>query len=89
MITKKNILYSSFIGLKVEITSSSQRELIGVSGTVVDETKNLIVIEKKSGDEIKVPKVSSIFRFGLDNDEFVDVDGRMIAFRPHERPKKV
>jgi len=89
MITKKNILYSSFIGLKVEIRSSSQRELIGILGTVVDETKNLIVIEKNSGGEIKVPKVSSLFRFGLENDEFVDVDGRMIVFRPHERPKKV
>lgn len=89
MITKKNLVYSSFIGLMVEIVNSSQRELIGVCGKIVDETKNLIVIEKKSGDEVRIPKVSSVFRFNLDNDEFVDIDGRMIAFRPHERPKKV
>lgn len=91
MITKKNLLYSTFIGLPVEVINSSQRKLIGLKGTVVDETKNLIVIEKEgeSRKEVKVPKVSATFRFTVENGEAVDVDGRSIAFRPHERPKKV
>jgi ribonuclease P protein subunit POP4 len=89
MITRNNLLYSTFIGLPVEIAGSSQRKLVGVKGTVVDETKNLIVIEKADGKEIKVPKVSSTFRFTLDNGETMDVEGSRIAFRPYERPKKV
>ncbi len=97
MINSKNLLFSTFIGLEVEIINSSQRNLIGVNGTIVNETKNLIVIEKKvAGDkpdsktkEVKIPKVSSVFRFTLDNKEKVDVSGDKIAFRPHERPKKV
>lgn len=88
MITKKNLLYSTFIGLKAEVMNSSQRSLVGLKGTIVDETKNLIVIETKE-KEVKVPKVSATFRFTLDSGETIDVEGSKIAFRPHERPKKV
>ncbi|MFH0738002.1 MAG: ribonuclease P protein subunit [Candidatus Micrarchaeota archaeon] len=89
MITKNNLLLSTFIGLEVEISNSSQRELIGLNGTIVDETKNLIVIEKSDGKEVKVPKVSSRFKFTVDNGEKMEVEGKRIAFRPHERPKKI
>jgi RNase P/RNase MRP subunit p29 len=88
MITKKNLIYSTLIGLGVEIINSSQRSLIGLRGTVRDETKNLLVIETAE-KEVKVPKVSSEFRFTLEDGGTADVEGRKIAFRPHERPKKV
>ncbi|MBD3210540.1 ribonuclease P protein subunit [Candidatus Micrarchaeota archaeon] len=88
MINRKNLLYSTFIGLEVEIIRSSQRGLEGLKGTIVDETKNLLVIETKE-KEVKVPKVSSTFRFFLDSGGHVDVEGSRITFRPHERPKKV
>ena len=87
--TKKNILYSTFIGLQVELINSSQRELIGLVGKVVDETKNLLVIEKAGGKEVKIPKVSSTFRFTLDDGSKFDIEGMKITFRPEERPKKV
>jgi len=97
MITRDNLLYSTFIGLTVEIANSSQREIVGLKGTVVDETKNLIVIEIEKGTEnknttiteLKIPKVSSVFRFTLDDGSKMDVNGKDIAFRPHERAKKV
>lgn len=89
MRTKNNILYSTFIGLDVEIVNSAQHALIGLKGKVVNETKNLIIIEKDSGNEVKLPKVACTFRFTLDDGGRVDVEGRSIAFRPHERPKKV
>lgn len=88
MISKKNILYSTLIGLEVEIINSSQRHLIGLKGTVTDETKNLLVIETPE-KEVKIQKVSSEFRFTLEDGGTADVEGRKIAFRPHERPKKV
>ncbi|MFH1393650.1 MAG: ribonuclease P protein subunit [Candidatus Micrarchaeota archaeon] len=89
MRNKENIKYSTFIGLKVEISNSSQQGLVGLTGIVIDETKNLLVIEGKDGKERKIPKASCTFRFTLDNLEHVEIDGKDIAFRPHERPKKV
>ena len=89
MPTKNNLLYSTFIGLKVEISNSSQRELVGLKGKVVDETKNLLVIEKDDGKEVRIPKVTSTFRFTLDDGSKMDIVGMKIAFRPEERPKKV
>ncbi len=89
MITRKNLLYSSFIGLRAEVTNSSQRNLVGLKGAIVDETKNLIVIESADGKAVRIPKVSSTFRFTCEDGTEVDVKGRDIAFRPHERPKKV
>ncbi|MBU0591589.1 ribonuclease P protein subunit [Candidatus Micrarchaeota archaeon] len=102
-ITKKNLLYSTFIGLPVEVSNSSHRDLIGLKGMVVDETKNLIVIEKEQQNiekseisesrtkvnEVKIPKISSVFRFTCESGETVDINGKDICFRPHERPKKV
>ncbi len=89
MIDRKNLLFSTFIGLEVEISNSSQRKLIGLHGKVVDETKNLIMIEVPGGKEVRVPKVSATFRFTLDDGGKMDVDGAKITFRPHERAKKV
>jgi RNase P/RNase MRP subunit p29 len=89
MITRKNLLYSTFIGLRVEIVNSSQRNLIGMKGTIADETKNLIVVENAEGREIKVQKASSTFRFTTEDGATVDIEGSCMAFRPHERPKKV
>lgn len=89
MITRQNLLYSTFIGLPVKIINSSQRRLVGLKGTIVDETKNLIVIEKVDGKEIKVPKVSATFRFIVESGDEVDIAGSKISFRPYERPKKV
>jgi len=83
------LLYSTFIGLAVEICNSSQQELVGFKGTVVNETKNLLVIEDDNGNERKIPKNSCTFCFTLDSRETVEVDGKDICFRPHERPKKV
>jgi len=85
--TRKNLLYSTFIGLTVEIVNSSQKNLVGLKGRVVDETKNMLVIES-NGKERKIQKSSCIFRFHLD-DGPVDVDGSRITFRHFERPKKV
>ena len=80
MITKKNLIYSTLIGLEVEIINSSQRHLIGLKGKITDETKNLLVIET-SEKEVKVQKVSSEFRFTLEDGETADLEGRNLCFQ--------
>lgn len=89
MRTKQNILYHTFIGLEVEVVNSSSRLLIGKKGNIIDETKNLLVIENDQGKEIKIPKNGSTFRFYLDDKNIFDIRGKVISFRPEERAKKL
>jgi len=88
MRTNQNILYHTFIGLDVEVINASARELIGKKGKIIDETKNLIVIEK-NGKEIKIQKVACEFLFHLEDGTNFAIEGRKIAFRPEERAKKL
>lgn len=87
MRTARNLHIHELIGLPVKIINSSARELIGIEGKVVDETKNLLVIESK-GREKKIPKISCTFLFTLENGEQVEIKGSKIMFRPEERTKK-
>lgn len=78
---------AEFIGLQVQVIDASDPGLIGISGRVVDETKNTLVI-RTSHKEVVVPKRIATFRFTF-KDEEVDLRGSVIAFRPEDRPKKV
>ena len=82
------IVMDELIGMDVEISRSSRRELIGLKGRVIDETLKILRIEiKDTGREIAVPKKFCVFRFKAGN-RVVDVDGRDILFRPEDRIKK-
>ena len=58
------------------------------TGTVVDETKNTLVIRTGSGEKA-VPKRGCTFLFALPGGEKARLEGARIAFRPFDRPKKV
>lgn len=47
MISSKNIFYHELIGLELKVVDSSNPSLIGLSGTVIDETKKTLLIEVK------------------------------------------
>ena len=84
------ILMGELIGTKVEIIKSTRRELIGTYGDIVDETMNTFTIKCKAGgreNEIVIPKKFCVFRFHRKN-EYVDVDGKRLMFRPEDRIKK-
>ena len=48
MISSKNIFYHELIGLELKVVDSSNPSLIGLQGTVIDETKKTLLIEVKS-----------------------------------------
>ena len=54
MISSKNIFYHELIGLELKVVDSSNPSLIGLSGTVIDETKKTLLIEVpiKTSDEV-------------------------------------
>ncbi|MEN3057628.1 MAG: ribonuclease P protein subunit, partial [Candidatus Methanosuratincola petrocarbonis] len=62
--------------------------LLGVSGTVVDETANMLVVSDAGSARRKmIPKMASRFSFFIP--EEVVVEGREIALSPEERLKRL
>ncbi len=82
----KNIVLNELIGLKARVLKSLDKKQRGLSGIVIDETKNTLVMETLNGSK-RVVKKSSSFRFYFQGAHF-DVDGNEIAFRPVERTEK-
>ena len=58
---------------------------VHLSGCVVDETRNLLVVET-GGMEKRVPKRGSRFRFQVQGG--IEIEGDEILFRPEDRIKK-
>ncbi len=71
------------IGRQVTVVSSNNKTLAGLSGRIVDETLNAIVIEKDDGRLVTVIKKTSTF-----NIEGIEVVGTEVQQRPHERLKQ-
>ena len=79
-----DIMRSELIGLDVLVLSAP---FSGISGRVVDETKNTFTIES-AGTERMVPKSGNEFRFTYQNEQ-IDIEGNKILHRPEDRIKKV
>lgn len=76
-----------FIGLKAKVVESSNRSNMGISGTVVDETRNTLLVRHKDADKMVV-KDASVFHFIMPDGTIVEVDGKVILGRPEDRLKK-
>lgn len=87
-ITPRNIAKHELIGLRVRISSSKNKSLKGLSGIVVDETHNTLVIKTENGKEKIVIKKVCVFDFTLPDGTVVSVDGRLLTGRPEDRIKK-
>ena len=78
--TPENLPKHELIGLHVEVVEASNDNYLGISGEVLDETKNTLNIDGKT-----VEKKSSVFLFELPSGEEVKLNGDLIAKRPEER----
>jgi ribonuclease P protein subunit POP4 len=86
MISAKDLIRHELIGLRVEIANSTNKFQIGMKGLVVDETKNLLVIETDRGIK-KIQKKGTDFIFMIPDGKSVKVNGTIIVKRPEERVK--
>lgn len=87
-VTPENILYNDLIGLSAKVIASRDPSLVGMSGTVIDETAGMLILSKAgSGCRKAVPK--SISRFSFSIPEEVIVEGSEIAMSPEERLKRL
>ncbi len=83
MITADNISRHEFIGLNTQITKSSNQQVIGLNGTIINETKSMFTINTEKGLK-NIPKSASDWKFLVANKEMI-VKGSKIAKRPFER----
>ncbi|MGC9517372.1 MAG: ribonuclease P protein component 1 [Methanomicrobiales archaeon] len=88
MINPQNIFRHELIGLSVKIIESSNSDLIGIKGKVVDETKYTLKIEKEDGKEVLIPKNVATFHFILNDGKIVEIEGKILMARPEDRIKK-
>ena len=63
-LTPETLSRHELVGLEVEVVDASSLDAVGISGTVVMETTQMLTIE--SGDRVwQVPKDSATFAFDL------------------------
>ena len=82
----ENILRHELNGLDAKIVSANCRYIRGIHGVVVDESKNMIVLQR-NGRKVLIPKSVATFRFKLADGRLVDVDGSRLMGRPESRLK--
>ena len=83
MITAENITSHELIGLRTEIVESSNSQIIGLNGTIIDETKSMIMIDTVNGTKM-IAKSNNSWKFSIDNKDII-VNGSKIAKRPFDR----
>ena len=84
-ITEKNLASHEWIGLQAKVVESTDPNRIGIQGRIVDETKNLVVIETKKGEK-KLPK-KEVKLMVLLGKEKVLLECDKLIQRPEDRTK--
>jgi ribonuclease P protein subunit POP4 len=87
MISPKNLVRHELIGLQVRVADSTDKKAAGLSGEVIDETRNTITVETERGVKNLV-KEQCVFSFRVPSGEWVRVDGKVLVGRPEDRIKK-
>ena len=83
MITLNTITRHEFIGLETQIVKSSNSEVIGLNGTIINETKSMFTINTQKGIK-NIPKSANEWKFSIQGKESI-VNGSKITKRPFER----
>jgi small subunit ribosomal protein S17 len=82
-----SIVQHEFIGLETKVVRSSNPDVVGISGRVVDETRNTFTI-LYNGKRRVVIKDTAVFDFVMPDGTVVEIDGKIVIGRPEDRIKK-
>ena len=82
-----DVIRSEFIGTESRIVGSPHPDYLGISGKVINETKNTFTI-LDAGKAKNIIKDSAIFNFKFSDDTVVEIDGKLLVGRPEDRLKK-
>jgi ribonuclease P protein subunit POP4 len=84
MISPQNVIRHELIGLDVLVVHSSNPAQTGISGRIIDETRNMLIIAGERGVR-RIPKRLSIFRITLPDGRMVEVNGSVLVMAPEKR----
>ena len=85
-INPHNLVRHELIGLDVRVMRSQNRQLVGLKGRIVDETRNTLILKDRNR-QFAISKNIVSLRLSLPRGETVDLDGNMIVARPEDRIK--
>jgi ribonuclease P protein subunit POP4 len=95
-ITPSKLVFHELIGLGATIIGATNPTLNDICGKVVDETKNMIIVQTKDGTEKKIPKKGTSFVFqipaqlsGKHAERYVKVNGNLLLSQPENRTKNI
>lgn len=80
----RDIVRYELIGSVIEVVDSENKRVIGLKGKIIDETKNMLILE----DGKKIIKDQVKIKMKVDN-KYVEIDGKILVGRPEDRIKKV
>ena len=83
MITVDNITSHELIGMHTEIVNSSNPQIIGLNGRIINETKSMITINTIKGTKT-IAKSNNDWKFSIDSKEVI-VNGAKISKRSFDR----
>jgi len=83
MITEQNILLHELVGLDAEVIKSTNKDVIGIQGTIIDETKSMLILDTKKGTK-KIQKDHNEWKFSSNFNEII-VQGNKITKRSNDR----
>jgi ribonuclease P protein subunit POP4 len=79
-----SIVQCEFIGLETKVVKSSNLDTVGITGKIVDETRNTLTISC-NGEKKVIIKDIAVFEFTLPDGTVVEMDGKVIMGRPEDR----
>jgi len=95
-ITPSNLVFHELIGLQVEVAESSNSALKAISGKVVNETRNMLIIQTKDRTDKMVQKNGTTFVFQIPAhlsdkhaERYVKVNGNLLLSQPENRTKNI
>jgi len=84
MISARNILRHELIGLDVSVVEASNPLHCGISGLIIDETRNTLLIRTPCGNR-RIQKQYSRFRIILPDGTRVIINGSALVSAPERR----
>ena len=76
-------MHMSWLARSLTVVGSSDPTLVGRSGTVVEESRNMLTIQTDSGQQ---QLAKNVIQFTIDGSE--PIDGSMVCQRPEDRVQR-